>query len=221
MVEYYQGIKNKLEKLQEIVGDEFESVAYVGDDLPDLPCMERVKASGGIVLAPADAIPEIKAIADYVSGYKAGEGAVRDCINYLNLNKKRECEIRVKQVIDWVLNGANDRIPLPFDFQYTIQEYETKQEQECVIETHRNHIDVQYIIEGHEEFILYSTSCLSSEGHYNSERDVELWRGGVQSSKSVLLPGSLIVVYNGIPHKGAIIHKKVEKVKKLVCKILV
>ena len=66
-----------------IVGDDFASVAYAGDDLPDIQCMEKVKKAGGVVMCPADAIPEIKEIADYVSAYKAGDGAIRDCISFL------------------------------------------------------------------------------------------------------------------------------------------
>ena len=61
-----------------------KDVAYIGDDLHDLAVMKAVKEAGGVVLAPADAIEEIKVMADYISPYRAGDGAVRDCIdNYL------------------------------------------------------------------------------------------------------------------------------------------
>jgi 3-deoxy-D-manno-octulosonate 8-phosphate phosphatase (KDO 8-P phosphatase) len=62
---------------------ELGSVAYIGDDIPDIPCMEVIKEAGGMVLCPSDAIPEIKSLSDYISGFAAGHGAVRDCINYL------------------------------------------------------------------------------------------------------------------------------------------
>ncbi len=48
--------------------------AYLGDDLVDLPLMRKV----GWSAAPADARPEVKAQADYVSKALGGHGAVRD-----------------------------------------------------------------------------------------------------------------------------------------------
>lgn len=219
ITELHQGVKDKLSKLKEIVGDNLSSVAYAGDDLPDIPCMEEVRKAGGAVLAPSDAIPEIKALAEYISGCKAGEGAIRDCIHYLAQRNSDNIEERVRKAIDSILAGDYKDGVLPDGSPYTIQEYVTKAEEDCVLESHRHHIDVQFIIEGHEEFKTFTTNCLTSTGEYNAEKDAEFWRDGVVASHSVLVPGSLIVVYNGQPHKGAIIHGKIEKVKKLVCKI--
>ena len=219
ITELHQGIRDKLAKLKEIVGDDLSTVAYAGDDLPDIPCMEEVRKAGGAVLAPADAIPEIKAVAEYISGYKAGEGAIRDCINYLSQRNRENVENRIRNAIDWILAGDYKDGVLPDGSRYTIQEYVTKAEEDCVLETHRNHIDVQYMIEGHEEFKTYTTKCLTSTGKYNSEKDSEYWQGGVVASHIVLTPGSLIVVYNGQPHKGAIINKSAAQVKKLIYKI--
>ncbi len=54
-------------------------VAYVGDDLPDLPVMRKV----GCPIAVADAAEEVRAAAKYVTKYPGGYGAVRDAIEYL------------------------------------------------------------------------------------------------------------------------------------------
>lgn len=53
-----------------------EEVCYVGDDIPDYRIMEEV----GLPVCPADAAPEIKAIARYISHKKGGEGVARDVI---------------------------------------------------------------------------------------------------------------------------------------------
>ncbi|MCD7976158.1 MAG: HAD-IIIA family hydrolase [Tannerellaceae bacterium] len=53
-----------------------EQVMYVGDDIPDRPVMQAV----GLPVAPADAVPEVKAIARYISSRKGGEGVARDVI---------------------------------------------------------------------------------------------------------------------------------------------
>ncbi len=219
--ELHQDCFYKLEKLKEIVtryGVSMDSVAYVGDDIPDIPCMEEVKKHGGVVLCPSDAIIEIKALSNYVSDLKAGNGAIRDCINYLAIRNKNHIESRIQRVIDAIISKQYSEGTIEGN-QYTIQEYETKEEKNCVLETHRCHIDVQYIIAGHEEFLTYQPHGLTSMAKYNSNNDVEYWRDGFVSSRSILVPGSLIVIMNNQPHKGAIIHKKTEIVKKIVCKI--
>lgn len=53
-----------------------EEIVYIGDDLPDRPVMSVV----GLPVAPADAVPEIKDIAKYISHKKGGEGVARDVI---------------------------------------------------------------------------------------------------------------------------------------------
>ena len=75
------------------------------------------------------------------------------------------------------------------------------------------------MIEGHELFNMYTTSCLTSCGDYDVDKDVEFWNGGILLSQSLLNPGSLIVVYQGQPHKGAIRVDNSKVVKKVVCKI--
>ena len=74
-----QGVANKLTAYEEILRDaslEDAAVAYMGDDLLDLPVLERV----GLSAAPADAAPEIRRSVDWVSVARGGHGAVRELI---------------------------------------------------------------------------------------------------------------------------------------------
>ena len=64
------------EAFQEDCGFADEEVIYVGDDIPDYEVMKRV----GLPVAPADAAPEIKGIAKYISSRRGGEGVARDVI---------------------------------------------------------------------------------------------------------------------------------------------
>ena len=82
----YQGVSNKLEKLISITQD-FSEVAYIGDDINDLSCMEAVKEAGGIIGCPKDAVEKVLEIADYVAGHNGGDGAVRDFIEWLVIQK--------------------------------------------------------------------------------------------------------------------------------------
>jgi 3-deoxy-D-manno-octulosonate 8-phosphate phosphatase (KDO 8-P phosphatase) len=79
-------VENKLEKLLEYTrehGLEEKDMLYMGDDIPDYQVMKQV----GLACAPADAAPEIRHIAAYISSFAGGHGCVRDVIEkVLKLN---------------------------------------------------------------------------------------------------------------------------------------
>ena len=54
-------------------------VAFVGDDLPDLPVMQRV----GLAIAVGDAVPEVKKAAHFTTKAHAGKGAVREAVELI------------------------------------------------------------------------------------------------------------------------------------------
>ena len=68
-----------LEKLLEQIDLPPEKVAYVGDDLPDLPVIRYV----GFGVAVANAVDEVKRHADYVTTRPGGGGAVRELIEHI------------------------------------------------------------------------------------------------------------------------------------------
>ena len=59
------------------------SVAYVGDDLPDLPIMRRA----GLAVAVGNAVPEVKKAAHYVTKARAGHGAIRETVEPFSSRK--------------------------------------------------------------------------------------------------------------------------------------
>ena len=79
ITDIYLGAHHKEEPLAEyldIQGINPENALYMGDDMPDIPPMKRVK----LATCPQNAIAEVKAISDYVSHKNGGEGCVRDVI---------------------------------------------------------------------------------------------------------------------------------------------
>ena len=220
ITELHQGVKDKLSTLCGILeryDTTLSAVAYAGDDLPDLPCMEAIKRAGGRVVCPADAILAIQALADFVSEKNAGNGAIRDCIHYLAQEQDNRLTQRIQRVVDAILAGEWSGTCIEGE-PFTIQEYITRPAADCVIESHRRHIDVQYMLEGSEAFETFATHGLTG-GRYDSEKDAEYWQDGFAASRQILLPGSLIVVYQGQPHRGAMLQGHAQKVRKLVCKI--
>jgi 3-deoxy-D-manno-octulosonate 8-phosphate phosphatase (KDO 8-P phosphatase) len=74
-----QGVPSKLAGYEQILrasAIEDAAVAYMGDDLLDLPVIARVGLSG----APADAAAEVRDRVDWVSRHDGGRGAVREFI---------------------------------------------------------------------------------------------------------------------------------------------
>lgn len=82
IAELYQGSKNKIASLEEIMKKydlSFDEIAYMGDDLPDICVLEKVKLKG----CPNDAVDEVKAVANFISTKNGGRGAVREFCDYI------------------------------------------------------------------------------------------------------------------------------------------
>lgn len=80
IAELHLGVKDKasaLEALLEARGLTLHEIAYVGDDINDHAVMTKI-ALHGLTFAPADAMPAIRSLAQYVCGAPGGRGAFRD-----------------------------------------------------------------------------------------------------------------------------------------------
>lgn len=92
-IEYvYQDCHHKLpiiEQLADQLGLSRENMAFVGDDLTDMPVMRYV----GFSVAVANAVDEVKECADYVTTRPGGGGAVREVIEHILKNSGRWQEL--------------------------------------------------------------------------------------------------------------------------------
>ena len=80
--ELHQGVLDKLSLVREIAARHelaLSQVAYIGDDVNDLETLKEV----GFSATPADGMPQIIAVVDYVCQKKGGEGAVREIIEMI------------------------------------------------------------------------------------------------------------------------------------------
>ncbi len=87
-----QGIQDKLPVVREIIESlslKPAQVAYIGDDLPDLPVLNYV----GLGVAVADACDEVREAADLVTQLEGGRGAVRETIEVILKHQGRWTEI--------------------------------------------------------------------------------------------------------------------------------
>lgn len=78
----FQGDHDKLPLFESLLSEldlDPAQTAFVGDDLPDLPVLDRV----GLAACPADAQEEVKAVCHWVGTRKGGRGVVREFCDFL------------------------------------------------------------------------------------------------------------------------------------------
>lgn|SRR5574344_432465 len=82
MTKLYEGCKNKLEALNDLMNEynlKPSEIAYMGDDLPDICVLKTV----GLPSCPNDAVEEVKAYAKFISSKNGGRGAVRELCDFI------------------------------------------------------------------------------------------------------------------------------------------
>ncbi len=100
----FMGQSYKMQAVREIMEKEqigLDAIAYVGDDVIDLPVMREV----GFAVAVANARENVKAEAHWVTPHEGGHGAARDAIEFI-LASKGILEKTIESYID-------ERNPLP------------------------------------------------------------------------------------------------------------
>lgn len=78
----FQGRAKKLEAYEECqrLSDASDSeTAYLGDDLPDIPLLQRA----GLAVATSNAVAEVKKVAHYVTRVGGGHGAAREVVELI------------------------------------------------------------------------------------------------------------------------------------------
>ncbi len=84
----YQGVPDKLPTFLQLVDNlelSFDEIAYIGDDILDLPILMRI----GLAVTPANGDDEVKSRVDYTSPYKGGEGCVREVCEIIMRSQDR------------------------------------------------------------------------------------------------------------------------------------
>ncbi len=95
ITEVHQGIRNKLEAYTGILERRKllpEETAYVGDDVVDIPLLNRV----GFGVAVADAVPEVRRVAGFVTSRPGGRGAVREVCEMILKGQGRWAEVAAR-----------------------------------------------------------------------------------------------------------------------------
>jgi 3-deoxy-D-manno-octulosonate 8-phosphate phosphatase (KDO 8-P phosphatase) len=94
----YQGQAHKMNAIDDILaktGYTIDQLAYVGDDIIDLPVMRQC----GLAIATANARQQVKDVAHYITPNPGGQGAGRDAIDFI-LTAQGSLEKVIEQYLD-------------------------------------------------------------------------------------------------------------------------
>ncbi len=93
IMDVYQGINNKVSVMEELLQKynlDYSEVAYMGDDINDIELLRKV----GYSFSVENATDSVKAIVDYVSRAKGGQGAVREVVELILLKSNYEGRVK-------------------------------------------------------------------------------------------------------------------------------
>lgn len=103
------GLSDKLAGLTQAchrLGVSLTQAAYIGDDLPDWPALQAC----GYPMAVAQAAPEVRRIARYVTQRRGGQGAVREAVEHL-LRQEGRWEACLREYLAGLSGGSAEESP--------------------------------------------------------------------------------------------------------------
>ena len=107
------------------------------------------------------------------------------------------------------------------DVYAMVQSYKSKNYLDGKFESHKDYIDIQMVISGHEfMFASNDNSLLSSSTGYDKDNDIEFFQAEPKTkSKIYMEPGVVCILFPSDFHKPCILREKSENIKKLVIKV--
>lgn len=131
---------------------------------------------------------------------------------------------RWKLVFDYLNNlETNSFIPgkinLSNDVYVTISEYQTKKEEDVLFESHREYIDLQYVIKGNE-YIGLSHNATENVIPYDAEKDIAFYKANIEKLLSANSEQFFLFFPKDL-HQPCITTGECNDVKKIVIKIKV
>ncbi|QFK72789.1 YhcH/YjgK/YiaL family protein [Pradoshia sp. D12] len=101
---------------------------------------------------------------------------------------------------------------------FFLNEYETKEEPDCIWEAHRKYLDIHYILEGKENIAVDHINRQQIKENYDEAKDAIFLEGDVQTLIA-MNPGDVMICFPKDSHKVGIITEEKQMVKKIVLKV--
>jgi YhcH/YjgK/YiaL family protein len=114
-------------------------------------------------------------------------------------------------------NKTPGRYSLAGDTYYMVQSYDTRSESTGFFESHRQFIDIQFMVSGSERVDYAPASALTLRGDYNKEKDLQIYDG--KGDTFILRPGFFAVFFPQDAHMPCLWVNKSKPVIKVVVKV--
>lgn len=140
-----------------------------------------------------------------------------DLAHCADLNEELRKKLAILKEIDFSQYPAG-RHEINDELFFFLNEYETKEAEECFWEAHQKYLDVHYILEGKEKIAFDHIDRQMIKEDYNAEKDATFFEGVVDSVIS-MNPGEAMICYPEDSHMTGIVAGEKQKVRKVVLKV--
>lgn len=130
-----------------------------------------------------------------------------------------EVESEVHKRIFSLNTGAFEKVKITENIFALEQVFQTKDREECFIESHKKYIDFQLILSGNEQMEYIDIDKLEVENDYDGVKDVITYKLTDKTSKFLLQSEDLAIFFPDDAHIGLPKYKKSELVHKTVIKL--
>lgn len=133
--------------------------------------------------------------------------------------------MNVQQAIDYLLKAdikmedAGKTITVDDDFYYIVKSYETKDVEDCKFESHRQYVDIQYMVEGKEAMSVIDINRVNPISEYNAEKDIMFFDNLKECATLTLSSGNFITFYPNDAHRPSMKAKEKEVILKAIGKV--
>ncbi len=133
-------------------------------------------------------------------------------------------DVKVDKAIRFIKTIAENipelgRYDVDDEFYYMVQNYKTKEKNLGKFESHRNYVDIQYIVSGTENIGMRSINELEIEKEYSSDEDIVFWKTPTHYIIATLTNGSYVVLYPMDGHMPGLCVDQLSDVIKIVGKV--
>lgn len=144
-------------------------------------------------------------------------GRLDDLVGSHILKEELQTKLHLLNEIDFSLFTAG-RHEISEDLFFFLNEYETKEIEECFWEAHQKYLDFHFIIEGKENIAIDHIGHQKLKEKYSEEKDVIFLEGDV-NSVITMNPGDIMICFPEDSHMTGLIAEEKQKVRKIVLKV--
>tara|TARA_B110000438_G_C15622744_1_gene567314 strand:- start:316 stop:759 length:444 start_codon:yes stop_codon:yes gene_type:complete len=137
-----------------------------------------------------------------------------------NFNKyKVDAKIEWNEILKFLKQNQEGKFIINGENLFGIVlKYETKSEEDCIWEAHREYIDIHYMRKGKENVLISDIDTMIPTNEYQEKNDYQLFHGKQQQS-ILLKEGEILVLFPNEVHKTSINEESTQEVQKIVFKL--